>query len=351
VTIALLGFGRFGRALADLLADAGYDYRALDPVVDVPEARRAASLQELVAGAEMVVVAVPVPRIRAALEDLRPHLEPGTIVFDVGSVKTSPMHAMDTVLGDEVPFVATHPLFGPLSLALAERPLRVVLCPSPRHPAAAERVRALYEKIGCEVVEQTAEGHDRVMAHTHALTFFVAKGMIDAGAGMTVPFAPASFQAISRTIETVRSDAGHLFSAIQRENPFAAEARKHLLEALGAIDSALDVRNDDDPTDAPPDSTRFAIPDLGERSPALRETREHIDALDRELVQLLARRSELARRAAKAKAELGAPVLDVGREASLLEARRAWATEHGLDPSGVEEIFRAVMRSSRRAQR
>jgi len=347
VTIALLGFGRFGRALADLLADAGYAYRALDPFVEVPEGRRAESLRDLVAGAEMVVVAVPVPRIRAALEDLRPHLAKGTIVFDVGSVKTSPMKAMDDVLGDDVPFVATHPLFGPLSLALAERPLRVVLCPSPRHPEAAERVRALYETIGCEIVEQTAEGHDRVMAHTHALTFFVAKGMIDAGAGMAVPFAPASFQAISRTIETVRSDAGHLFSAIQRENPFAAEARKHLLEALGAIDSALDV-----PTaDAPPDSTRFAIPDLGERSPALRETREHIDALDRELVELLARRSELARRAAKAKAEIGAPVLDAGREASILEARRAWARDSGLDPAGVEEIFRAVMRASRRVQR
>ena len=103
-------------------------------------------------------------------------------------------------------------------------------------------MRALYERIGCEVIEQTAEGHDRVMAHTHALTFFVAKGMIDAGAGMEVPFAPPSFQAIARTIETVRSDAGHLFAAIARDNPFAAEARKQLVQALAAIDRALDAQ-------------------------------------------------------------------------------------------------------------
>ena len=70
------------------------------------------------------------------------------------------------------------------------------------------------------------------MAHTHALTFFVAKGMIDAGAATAVPFAPPSFQAISRTIETVRSDAGHLFAAIARDNPFAPEARKELVRAL-----------------------------------------------------------------------------------------------------------------------
>src|ERR1019366_2790014 len=166
------------------------------------------------------------------------------------------------------PWVATHPLFGPLSLALAERPLRVVLCPAAADPGAAAEGRALSERIGSGVVEQTPEGHDRVMAHTHALTFFVAKGMIDAGAGMDVPFAPPSFQAIARTIETVRSDAGHLFSAIARDNPFAAEARKQLVQALSSIDRALDAQTvgggdaESDQAASPEGSGNFAIPDL-----------------------------------------------------------------------------------------
>ncbi len=349
MSVAILGFGRFGRALGELLGDASIDYRALDPSVDVPAPHRADSLRSLVEGAEFIVVSVPVPRIRAALEDLRPLLTSNQIVLDVGSVKVHPMEALTAVLGSAIPFVATHPLFGPLSLALAERPLRVVVCPSDLHPVAAARVRDLYERIGCEVIEQTAESHDRVMAHTHALTFFVAKGMIDAGAGMNVPFAPPSFQAIARTIETVRSDAGHLFTAIQRENPFAAEARRTLVQSLGAIDRALDAPPPSE--DAPPDSTRLAIPDLGDRSPALREAREHIDGIDREIVGLLARRAQLAQRAAKAKAALGAPVLDPGREASLFEERRAWAKGSGLDAEGIDEIFRAIVRFSRRLQR
>lgn len=344
--IALLGYGRFGRALAGLLNDAGLAYRALDPFAEIPAANRADSLASLVAGADAIVVAVPVGRIRASLEDLRPHLAPAQIVLDVGSVKVHPEEAMADVLGDAVPWVATHPLFGPLSLALAERPLRVVVCPNARHPEAVAAVRALYARLGCEVIEQSAEAHDRVMAHTHALTFFVAKGMIDAGAGMQVPFAPPSFQAISRTIETVRSDAGHLFAAIQRENPFAAEARKHLVDALGQIERALAEA----PEDAPPDSTRLAIPDLGQASPELRETRDLIDGLDRELVALLGRRIELAQRAARAKAELGHPVLDAAREAAVLEARRTWGKEQGLAGESVEEIFRAIMRASRRVQ-
>jgi len=358
--VAILGYGRFGRALGQLLAEAGVSHRAYDPVTgpEVPEEFRADSLRDLASNAKFVVVAVPVPRIRSALVDLRPHLGPDTVVLDVGSVKVGPAAALAEVLGEAVPWVATHPLFGPLSLALAERPLRVVLCPAAAHPEAAARVRELYERIGCEVVEQTPEGHDRVMAHTHALTFFVAKGMIDAGAGMEVPFAPPSFQAIARTIETVRSDAGHLFSAIARDNPFAAEARKQLVQALSAIDQALDAqtaqsaRAGASAEDASPEgSGKFAIPDLGERSPELKQTRDHIDAVDREIVRLLAQRTQLAQRAARAKAQLGAPVLDSTREAEVMGARRAWADELKVDADAVADVFRAIMTMSRRAQR
>ncbi len=353
-TVSILGYGRFGRALGELLAEAGVAHRAFDKNVTVPAEYRASSVPELVGGADFLVIAVPVAVMRQALAEVRPHLVPSQVVLDVGSVKVLPSAALRDVLGDAIPWVGTHPLFGPVSLALAEHPLRVVVCPSSMHPAAAERVRALYERIGCEVVEQTPEGHDRVMAHTHALTFFLAKGMIDAGAGMDVSFAPPSFQAIARTIATVRSDGGHLFAAIARDNPFAAEARKQLVQALSAIDRALDTQSELAERQAgvsQAGEAGFTIPDLGERSPELRETREHIDAVDEEIVRLLARRTQLAQRAAHAKAKLGAPVLDAGRETEAMGTRRRWAAENKVDPESVADVFQAIMTMSRRAQR
>jgi prephenate dehydrogenase len=357
-SVAMLGYGRFGRALGQLLAEAGIAHRAYDEHVEVPREFRAASLRELVGGAAFVIVAVPVPAMRSALLALRPHLVASQIVLDVGSVKVLPEAAFTEVLGDAIPWCGTHPLFGPLSLALAERPLRVVICPARAHPQAGAQVRALYERIGCEVIVQTPEGHDRVMAHTHALTFFVAKGMIDAGAATAVPFAPPSFQAISRTIETVRSDAGHLFAAIARDNPFAPEARKELVRALAAIDAALDAeaaigdtggdRAGDPGRPAPTD--RLSIPDLGTQSPALKEVRDHMDAIDEEIVRLLAQRMQLSQRAARAKAALGAPVLDGAREAELIATRRQWAASSRLDPDAVADVFRAILTMSRRGQ-
>jgi prephenate dehydrogenase len=265
-------------------------------------------------------------------------------------VKVRAAAALADVLGGAIPWCGTHPLFGPVSLALAERPLRVVVCPAQAHAQAAARVRALYERMGCEVIEQTPEGHDRVMAHTHALTFFVAKGMIDAGTALDVPFAPPSFQAISRTIETVRSDGGHLFAAIARDNPFAGEARKQLVQALGAIDRALDAQVVAG-NEASQEPAQFVIPDLGERSPELKLARDHIDVVDRELIRLLAQRVELVQRAAHAKAALGAPVLDATREAEMVGARRTWANEAKLDADSVSDVFGAILTMSRRAQR
>lgn len=345
--VAFLGYGRFGAALGSLLRESGLAVRAFDPDAEIRGAEPAASLPELVAGADAVVVAVPVPAMRGAFASLRPHLAPGQVVLDVGSVKTVPANAMAEVFGRERPWVATHPLFGPASLARGERPLRVVVCPNATHPDAVRRVIALYERIGCQVLEQAPDEHDRTMASTHALAFFIAKGMLDAGVPLGAPHAPPSFQGIARTVETVRVDAGHLFAALHRENPYARDARRSFIDALIAIDRDLDAA----PNDATPESAAaLTIPDLGALSPELRETRELIDELDMELIALLARRTELAHRAARAKATIGAAVRDPVREARLMESRRRCAQELGLDPDGVAEIFESILNYSRSTQ-
>ena len=342
--IGILGYGRFGCALGALLAEAGHAYRAWDPVAEVPADCRAASLQDLAATQDILVLAVPVPALEPVLRQLTPLLRPEQLVLDVGSVKAGPCALLDRYLGATVPHAGTHPLFGPVSLARAERPLRVVLCPSTLHPAAADQVQSLFQGLGCEVLRQSPEDHDRIMATTHALTFFIAKGLLAVGAGAELPFTPPSFHAIAHTLESVQEDAGHLFAVLQNQNPFAAGAREGLLEALGAIHTSLAEAVESG------DEDRLSIPDLGTRSPVLQEARDHIDALDQELVALLARRTELGLRAGRAKAELGLPIHDPEREAAQLKARRTWADEAGLDAAGVEEVFRAVLRASRTAQ-
>jgi prephenate dehydrogenase len=346
--IAILGYGRFGAALGEVIRAAGGRIAAYDPHAEVPDAIRATTPPELVRDAAFVVVAVPVSAMTPALGSIAAHLVPEQLVLDVGSVKVRPVDALHAALGARIPWVGTHPLFGPVSLARAERPLRAVVCPNAVHPTASERARDFYQRLGCVVIEQTAEQHDRIMARTHALAFFVAKGILAVGGGGDIAFAPPSYQAIAHTIELVRSDAGHLFRAIQQENPFAEETRQALLDAMGEIHHDLATYEDEEADSS--SSTAFAIPDLDTRLPELKETRAQIDALDRELVTLLARRSALTDRAAMAKESIGYGIVDPNREARLIEARRDWARANNLDANAVEEVFRAIIRFSRTMQ-
>lgn len=341
--IGIIGFGRFGSALAGLIREAGMELQAWDPSAAVPEDIQAPSPAALVHWADLIVLAVPISQTEAVLLEIRPALESRHIVIDVGSVKTVPCALLDRILADDIPHAGTHPLFGPLSLARAD-PLQTVLCPSPRHPEAARRVRDLFENLGSGVIEVTPEAHDRVMAHTHATAFFLAKGLLDMGVEET-PFAPASFRALATVIETVRADAGHLFLAIQNENPYAAEARAGLISALQDIHARLEAPQDQSEPSA------MDLPDLGAASPALREVREVIDTLDQELVEALRRRSQLSARAGEAKRALGAPVQDPAREAELLKTRREWASHAGLDPNEVEAFFKTILHMSRSTQR
>lgn len=342
--IGIIGHGRFGSSFASLLTECGYAWLGWDCANTVPQAHAATNIGDLAARSELIVLAVPVSAFESVLRDLRPQLGSHHQVMDVCSVKQHPSMLMDEVLGDAIPHVGCHPLFGPLSMARAE-PLRTVICSSPRHPATARTAHTLFESIGSEVTYMDPAAHDRHMALTHAMAFFIARGLLDLGLGEDFHWTPPSFAALAASIAAVRADAGHLFNAIQRENPYAAATRERLIEALTLIDERL--------AQAPVDTGLLSPPNRpggGQQPPALLEVREHIDELDRELISLLQRRCELSTRAAHAKRSVGAPVLDAGRERALLDQRGHWAEESGLPADVVQAVFRQILTISRRAQ-
>lgn len=81
---------------------------------------------------------------------------------------------------------------------------------------------------------------------------------------------------------------------------------------------------------------------------ALRDT---IDAIDDELLVLLARRARIAVEVARAKEALGRPLdYDPGRERDIL-ARREQTAGHPLGPAGLRAIFREVISACRAVQR
>lgn len=334
--VGILGHGRFGAALAGLLAEYHYPWRAWDAGPSVPGPHAASDAADLLAGADIVVIAVPVSVFATVLRDLRPHFSARHQVLDVCSVKQGPCALMDEVLGADIPHVGCHPLFGPLSIARAE-PLRTVICPSPRHPGTATQAREFFASIGSEIAEMTPAEHDRHMAMTHAMAFFLARGLLELGVGEDLHWTPPSFAALASSIAAVRADAGHLFNAIQRENPYAAATRKRLIEALALIDQRVLA--------APVDLGVLSVPAVrsgGAEAGAARDAMERVDEVDRELLNLLQRRRELCARAAALPDATPAAAGSDAEGVEQLLARLGVTNAGDLPPEHLRAVFRQV---------
>jgi len=84
--------------------------------------------------------------------------------------------------------------------------------------------------------------------------------------------------------------------------------------------------------------------------PNLDPLRDQIDALDQQLVELLAQRRRVVQQVIEVKQQHDLPTFHPAREENLISTRRAQASEAGLDPDYIEDLFRTVLRHSRVGQ-
>ncbi|MCK8082736.1 bifunctional chorismate mutase/prephenate dehydrogenase [Vibrio sp. 1CM24A] len=78
----------------------------------------------------------------------------------------------------------------------------------------------------------------------------------------------------------------------------------------------------------------------------LNELRDQIDAVDKQMLDLLAQRLALIEKVGEVKSEHGLPIYVPEREAAMLASRRQEAEKIGVPPQLIEDILRRTMRES-----
>ncbi|WP_197919017.1 prephenate dehydrogenase [Thiosulfatihalobacter marinus] len=229
-SLGLFGFGAFGKLVAREMG-AHFDITVCDPtyIGAVLEDGRAFAMGDIedVAGCNIVVLAVPVARMAHLCACMAPHLRPGTLVVDVGSVKLAPMRAMATHLPEHVEIVGTHPLFGPQSAASGIAGRKIALCPLRGN--RWRRVARFLRRLGLEVIVTSAEDHDREAAMVQGLTHLIAKVLVEMGP-LPERMTTASFDLLREAVGMVKDDPPTVLHAIETANPFAAEVRGAFFE-------------------------------------------------------------------------------------------------------------------------
>lgn len=232
--LGIIGFGQFGQLAARHLA-RHFDITVFDRAVDGAMAEAlgvsAGSFEDCCA-CGVVMLAVPVRVFPDILARMAPLLRPGTLVVDVASVKVLPARLMAAALREDVEIVATHPLFGPQSARNGLRNLTVAVCAV--RGAGAPKVAAFCEKLGLRVVFTTPEEHDREMAYVQALTHLIGRTL----GRMGLPderLKTQSYQHLLELCDLLKFDTLELFTAIQRDNPFAAEISNQFVREAASL--------------------------------------------------------------------------------------------------------------------
>ncbi|MDI9633405.1 MAG: chorismate mutase [Methanolinea sp.] len=79
--------------------------------------------------------------------------------------------------------------------------------------------------------------------------------------------------------------------------------------------------------------------------------RAEINRIDEEIIDLIARRQQLAARMAQVKMAEGLPVHDEKRTHEVLEKTFNYAVEKGIDPVSVQKVFSILIAMSEEKQR
>jgi len=237
--MGIVGFGRFGRFAASHLRNY-FDVSVYDSNNRLAEAREMRILiepLEEVAKSSIVLLCVPISRIRSVLMEMVPHLAENSLVADTCSVKCYPLSLMKTILPSHVQVVGTHPLFGPDSAAKGLQGKKIVLCPVRMRNLSS--VESFLSRLGLNVLITSPENHDRLMASTQVVVQFLGRAFLELGLGRQ-DMATPGYETLISILDVVQNDTWELFRDLQTFNRFAKETRERLIESLIKVNQRLD---------------------------------------------------------------------------------------------------------------
>jgi cyclohexadieny/prephenate dehydrogenase len=193
--MALIGAGLIGSSIARAARALGVVRTIVATSRSEPTRQRIAALgladsvvetaAAAVADADLVIACIPIGACGAVAREIGPHLKPGAIVSDVGSVKAAVVREMAPHIPPGVHFVPGHPVAGTEhsgpDAGFAELFVNRWCILTPPHDtdkSAVERLSQFWTAFGASVEIMSAEHHDLVLAVTSHVPHLIAYNIV-----------------------------------------------------------------------------------------------------------------------------------------------------------------------------
>lgn len=250
---ALIGVGYMGgslmlaaRAAGCVTSVRGFD---VDQAAGLPAMSRgvidsmATNPADAVKGAALVVLAAPVGSLGALAIAIGQHVEPGALVIDIGSVKSSVIAAVRAGLSPHAAFVGCHPLAGRESSGVAASDPSVyqgkpcLICTDAATSKDVDRAFAFWQAVGALPVRAEARAHDAFMAAAshlpHVAAFSLAHALLPQAEELAQAMPAGASPSSLRDTTRIAASAPAVWRDIFLAN------RQHLLPLVDALAASL----------------------------------------------------------------------------------------------------------------
>ena len=257
--LGLIGCGLMGGSFALALKKAGLVHRVVGYSKSPTTTERARQLGVIdveapsallaVAGADIVLLAVPVSATEAALKSIKHLVTPNMLVMDVGSTKADVVLAARRALRDQLgSFVPAHPITGrevsgvEHSDAELYSGRQVILTPTERTlTAQLRRAEELWTALGCRVSSMSPEAHDAAFAAIshlpHLLSFALMHSIThQEQADQFLSLAGPGFRDFTRI---AASDPKMWRDVLRANRDEIMSQSRHFQQALHALEKAM----------------------------------------------------------------------------------------------------------------
>lgn len=226
ITIAIIGFGRFGRLLVQILLKHSKVKIILISQKRIQITHKNLELKSIkhIGKADVIIPCVPISSFESVIKKISPIIKKDAIIIDVCSVKMLPVCLMKKYLPETVQIIASHPMFGPDSYRIKKRlkRLKLVLWNITAIKKNFENVKRFCMHLGLKIIEISPKKHDEFMAFSLGYSYLVGKISQRMGIKNT-PIDTYDFQLLLNHRNIIQSDTEQLFIDMQTKNPYATD--------------------------------------------------------------------------------------------------------------------------------
>jgi prephenate dehydrogenase len=201
---------------------------------------------EAVHGAGLVVVCAPVEQIVPLVSQIAPALAAGVLVTDVGSVKGAICRPAAAALQERGHFIGAHPMAGGERTGHAHadpelfRNRTCFVTPLPDTDAVAtDRVAAFWRALDANVIRETPERHDEIVAHVSHLPQILASTLCSFLAQRDPHWREVAGNGLRDTTRIAGSDAELWRGILELNRDEVLRAVRGLQDELQHLSSAL----------------------------------------------------------------------------------------------------------------